>query len=257
MISINKIKIIGYLYNILRITIAFSILFLLLNSCGKVKQKYRNPLNILNKWYETLNGVSQDSSLVIHTFGEFYVSDFDKPCKMERWSQAAKYFKYVINCEDYKHMFCDNGELSWNITNGELSIENDSTIINERKVARLFGKADFLNKNSKTFSLKYSGIIKYRDNICFAVEISNRINEEKRSMIIDTISNKRLAEIINHGDSTTTIDYYDFKKVDNSILAFKIVMNYSNRDETLIINIDSIKIENALSDSFFELDDSH
>ena len=255
--SICKIKIAGYIFNFMRITFTLFVLFLLLSNCGKVKQKYQNPYNVLNNWHNTVDKITHDTSLVAHFYGKFSTSELDKPCEVERWHQGTKYYKYKFRCEDFESYYCDNGDISWRIKNGVKVIDSDSSTIKKREISRLMRNADYLEKNSQIFSLKYSGLINHRDIVCHEVRISNNINEEIRTMIIDTLNNYRLLEKIEETGFSMTIEYFDFKEVNNSIFPFKFVMNSSERDGSVITIIDSIKIEDALSDSIFNFENSN
>jgi len=182
-----------------------------------------DPYEILNKYYDAIGGLDKiKSHKTSYAEGTIAITNAGISGTFKNWTQQPNLSRQEVDLKVITQISGDNGTVAWSVdTNGRLQIIRDEESLKRRELSILTGEYDFLDRNSKTFTLTFEGVEPVDGVDCYVVKTSNTINDDVSYQYIATDSFLLLKVVSKQPDTETTTMNYDYREVDGVKVSFK------------------------------------
>ncbi|UCB53500.1 MAG: aspartyl protease family protein [Candidatus Zixiibacteriota bacterium] len=231
--------------------------FVLLVSCltaGLVQADLSDPFEILERHYQAIGGVDKVEALKTrHLEGTVVIEGTGFQGAFEEWGERPIKSRQEIDLTVFKITEGDNGEHSWRVDqNGRLQIRQDERSLKERQVKLLLAQFDHLNRKSPNFELSFEGVEKVGDVECYAVKMTNTINEDVTTSYYDKSSFYLLKAVAKKPDSEMHSLFSDYRWVDGVLIAFREETTEYPTQMKQIMEVADIETNVPIDPSIFE-----
>jgi hypothetical protein len=194
--------------------------FILLVSSAAAQGQLTDPYEIMEKHFDAMGGLDRlKAEKTSYAEGKIYLANLEGTFK--HWRRPPMASRTEIDLGVFKQTSGDNGEFSWvEDANGKVKILKDENTLKRREISRLNDLYDYMDRNSKNFSMTFDGIEKVNDKDCYVVTIANTINEDVTTQYID-VGNFLLEKVVSKSpDNRTETFYSDFRDIDGLKIEF-------------------------------------
>ncbi|MBN1212798.1 MAG: aspartyl protease family protein [candidate division Zixibacteria bacterium] len=185
------------------------------------QEQLSDPYEIMEKHMDAMGGLERlKAETTSYTEGKLYLAGLEGSFK--QWKRSPLTNRTEVDLGVFKQITGDNGEFSWvEDANGKVKILKDENSVKRREISRLNDLYDYMNKDSKNFSLTFDGIEKVGENDCYIVTISNTINDDITKYFVN-VGNYLLEKTVNKSpDAETHALYSDYREINGIKIAFR------------------------------------
>ena len=172
---------------------------------------------------------------------------------VKTWSMYPIYNRQEIDLNIFKQTVGDNGEYSWTVDpNGNLQIIKDPEQIKRREIQKLTADFDYLDPNSKNFTLTFRGVEKVDDKDCYVIMTNNTINSDSGHTYINTETFLIEKEIGYTPDQENSTVYSDYRQVNGMTQSFKQVITNKNTGQVVTNEVTKYESNVEIDPTMFE-----
>lgn len=231
-------------------TLNMAAVLVLMLSSACAAEVLSDPYLILEKHFESIGGfenVRAESTLYV----EATLSAFGLDGSMVIWTRPPVQQRQEIDLKMFKETTGDNGEYAWTAdVNGKVQIHKDENSLTRRELRKLVGLFDYLDRNSSSFSLSYSGIDKAADIDCHVIKMTNSLNQDYTLFYIDTSRFYKIKEVEVQPDRETETLFFDYREDNGLVRSFRQDVTFSPGQQKMTIQVTkyegNLKIDPAL-----------
>jgi len=192
----------------------------LLSAGSPARGQLSDPYEIMEKHLDAMGGLERlKAEKTSYIEGKIYLANLEGSFK--QWKRPPLTNRTEIDLGVFKQTTGDNGQFSWvEDANGKVKILKDENTLKRREISRLNDLYDYLDRNSKNFSMTFDGIEKVGENDCYIVTIANTINDDITTHYINAVSFLPEKSISKSPDNETHTFFSDFREVNGIKMAF-------------------------------------
>ncbi len=228
------------------------LLFCLFTNVGQAD--ISDPYEILQKHYEAVGGIEKiKAQETKHSQGTIEIEGTGFGGTFEEWRQRPTKSRQDVDLTVFKLTEGDNGEFSWRVDqNGRLQIKRDEKSLKERQIKILLAQFDHLNRESANFDLSLEGMEKVGDRDCYAVQMTNTINEDVTTSYYDESNFHLLKTVVKKSTGETHTLFHDYREVDGVLVAFREEATEYPTKMKQIMQITNLETNVPIDPSIFE-----
>ncbi len=213
-----------------------------------------DPYQILEKHFEAIGGLDKlKAHKTMYKEGKIIIEGAGIEGTFKQWSERPLKLRQETDLKVVSEVSGDDGEVSWHVdANGKVLIRRDEHTLKEREVRRLMEEYEYLNPESEYFILTFEGVEKTNGKDCYAVKITNRINEDIQRNFYDKSSLYLLKTMIIKPDNETHISYSDFRRVNGIVFSFNEAVTQFPTNETVTVEYSTYNFSVTIDDALFE-----
>jgi len=213
-----------------------------------------DPYQILQRHFEVVGGLDNlKAQKTMYQEGTIVIEGAGLEGTFKQWSEYPLKLRQEIDLKVVKNVSGDNGEFSWEVdANGKVLLKRDENTIKDRKVKKLMAEYEYLNLESKYFTLTFEGIEKVDGNDCYVVKITNNINQDIQRNFYDKPSFHLLKTVIIKPDYEQHVIYSDFRKVNAFVFPFRENITVLPIDEKTVIKYSKYEFGAEIERALFE-----
>lgn len=197
-------------------------LFAILLLAAMVSAQMTDPYAILLKNYDAIGGLDKlKARKTAYVEGSITIERTGLEGTFKQWSESPIKSRQEVDLTIIKQMSGDNGEFAWTVDqNGKVQILRDEITLKNRKLGLLEAEYDFLNRDSKNFTVTLEGIEPVEGHDCYKIKLANSINEDVTYNFYDvsTFMHRKSSVIGQDAKSHTT--FSDYREVDGILMPF-------------------------------------
>ena len=151
-----------------------------------------------------------------------------------------------------------NGEVAWKIENGKYSLiedEEEKEDVEDKKEA-LYDQYEYLNPDSKYYSVKFKGVKKVKGKECYYIRIKNKDKKITTKRYIDVETFDIVKNIRTDEDGTRETLYSDYRTVNgfrNAYVTESLILTYDNPEPVNYkVVVSSLSINGNIDQEVFE-----
>lgn len=181
-----------------------------------------DPYEILNRHFEASGGLDRlkaENSAYVE--GTLAVAGLKGTLKA--WTQKPDLRRTEVDLGILKITQGDNGKSTWALdSNGKLQkiTKEDEATIKRREVKRRMTDYEYADPKSGVFSVTFDGTDKVNDKDCYAVKITNNINEDSQTLFINSATFLLEKSATLQGEESTDSYPGDYRKVEGLMVPF-------------------------------------
>ncbi|UCD16852.1 MAG: aspartyl protease family protein [Candidatus Zixiibacteriota bacterium] len=213
-----------------------------------------DPYEILNNHYRAIGGMDRLKALkTVYKEGTISIDGTGLEGTLKSWTELPNKSRQEVDLTVLKQVSGDNGEFAWSVdSNRKIQINRDEKTLEKRRIGMLAAEYDFLNPDSKNFTVTFEGIKKVENTDCYAVKIANSINDDITISYYDTASFMQVGADVMEPDAQVISIYSDFRDVDGIIMAFKEVSTFQPTGMIQRVEFTRTETNNPIDPSIFE-----
>jgi len=201
----------------------FCLLLASLLVASAVSAQMTDPYEVLHKHYEALGGLDKlKARNTTYVEGTLVIEGAGLEGTFKQWSESPIKSRNELDLKVFQQTSGDNGEFAWTVdANGKLQILSDEKTLEARQLGMLQAEYDFLNRDSKNFTVTLEGIEEVEGRDCYKIKMANSINEDVTYNYYDTSSflQTKSSAIGQAGESHTLIS--DYRDVGGILMSFQ------------------------------------
>jgi len=199
----------------------YGIFFVLITTLVYAQEKPKDAYKVFEKYFNAIGGLDKVKAEKSNYFeADFSLSGLSGTLKS--WSEMPDKNRSELDLKIFTQVSGDNGEYSWTRdTNGKISINKDGATLKRRELARHMAEYEFLNPNSDIVNVKLLGVEDVNGTNCYAVEITNSINNDTLIEYYDSNNYLKVQSIDKRPDEQVYTVYSDYRDVDGLKKSFK------------------------------------
>lgn len=222
---------------------------------GTVAQGAMNdPYDILNRHFAATGGLEKIKAMkTSYTEGTIVIEGTGLQGTFKQWTAAPIKSRQEVDLTIFKQTSGDNGEYGWVIDpNGKVQTLQDLRSSQDHQVKLLIGQYDFLNRDSRNFTLTYEGTDTVGGATCYVVRTTNAINQDTMRQYIDTTTFLQVKMIGIRADGQTHTRYFDFREVDGVLTPFEERSVEYPTKMTQVVKLSTVMVNLPVEESMFE-----
>ena len=182
-----------------------------------------DPYQIVEKHYAAVGGLEVlKAQKTTYTHGTVSIEGAGLKGTFRQWDERPLKMRQEIDLKVVKTVFGDNGDYAWSVDpNKKILVQRDERTMQEREIKKLMNEYRQLEPNSPYFKLSYKGVKRVDNEDCYAIEITNTINEDTLLNYYSTSSFYLLKAVSIKPAMEQQISYSDFRQVEGMILPFR------------------------------------
>jgi hypothetical protein len=206
---------------LIRRSLAITLVLTIAPAFLAAQQDLTNPYEILAKHYEAVGGLAKFKAETTSYF-EGTISVFGMEGTVKQWEHPPYRKRQELSLPMFSYVSGDNGEFSWVVDqNGKLQIQKDENTLKTREVEAHLAEYEYLDPESKIFTLTYEGIEPVNDEDCYVVKIANTINQSVRKIYIRKSDYYQVKSAVIEPDHEMDTLNSDFREVDGRMIPFR------------------------------------
>jgi len=235
-----------------RLLLIFLSLLLITAAGIRAQGQLTNPYEIMGKSYEALGGLDKfKAERTRYVEGTISVGGLEG--SFIQWAQPPLKNRTEVDLTVFKQTSGDNGEFSWGVdANNKVQIAKDKPTLERRELTRLRDLYDYLDPQSKTFTVTFEGIEKIGENDCYVIKTSNNINEDETVEYIDINTFYTVKTIIKNLDFESHTLISDYREVEGRMLPFLQEVETLPLGQKQTIRMKKYEINIDIDPEFFE-----
>jgi len=211
-----------------------------------------DPYQILDKHFEAIGGLEKIKA-VESSYSEATVAMAGLEGTIKQWNAEPNLSRQEFDLKVFRETSGDNGKFSWSVdANGKVQIRKDEQTLKRRDVAKLMAEYDYINPDSKNFTLSFEGVEKISDADCYVVKIGNSINDDETLNYYDVSTFYNVKTLGITPDMQTHALHSDFREVDGVIMAFQEKIEMLPVGQKLSIQIVKYEANPEIDPNLFE-----
>jgi hypothetical protein len=180
-----------------------------------------DPYAILSAHYEAIGGLDLIKAEETRYF-EASIELFGLKGDVREWQQKPIRKRQEVNLGVITQTTGDNGEYAWTVdVNGKLQIQKDEHTLSRREVDRRTALFEHLDRDSENLSLSYEGVEDVNGINCYAVLMTNSLNDDSQTFYIGTDDFLMHKSITREPDHEAHTVFSDFRDVGGLTIAFR------------------------------------
>ncbi len=205
-----------------------ALLFLLFGAlaaafCASAGAAMNDPYEILNRHYQATGGLDKIKAMkTSYVEGTIVIEGTGLQGTFKQWAESPIKSHQEVDLTIFKQTTGDNGQFPWVVDqNGKVQTLQDERSMQDHKVKLLTAEYDFLNRDSKNFTLAFEGTDTVGGVACFVIRTTNSINQDTLRQFIDTTTFRQVKVINIKADGQTHTRYFDYRDVDGVLMPFE------------------------------------
>ncbi|NMC44551.1 MAG: PDZ domain-containing protein [candidate division Zixibacteria bacterium] len=182
-----------------------------------------DPYQILNRHFEATGGLDKIKAMkTSYIEGTIVIEGTGLQGTFKQWAESPIKSRQEVDLTIFKQTSGDNGQWGWVVDpNGKVQTLQDERSTQDHKVKLLTAEYEFLDRNSKNFTLAYEGTDTVGGATCYVVRTTNAINQDTVRQYIDTTSMRQVQVITIKAAGSTHTRYFDFRQVEGVWMPFE------------------------------------
>jgi outer membrane lipoprotein-sorting protein len=183
----------------------------------------RDPYEILNRYYQAIGGLDKIKAMkTSYAEGTIVIEGTGLQGTFQQWTELPIKSRQEVDLTIFKQTTGDNGQYAWEVDqNGKVQTLQDERSTQDHKIKLLTAEFDFLNRDSKNFTVTFQGTDTVGGATCYVVRTTNSINQDTLMQYFDTTSFRQLQAISIKADGRTNTRYFDYRDVDGVLVPFE------------------------------------
>jgi hypothetical protein len=196
---------------------------LILTFCTSGWAAVNDPYEILNRYYQATGGLDKIKAMkTSYVEGTIVIEGTGLQGTFKQWSESPIKSRQEVDLTIFKQTTGDNGQFAWTVDqNDKVQPLQDERSVQDHRVKLLTAEYDFLDRNSKNFTLTFEGTDTVDGINCYVVKTTNSINQDTLRQYFDTATFRQLQAISIKADGRTSTRYFDYRDVDGVLVAFE------------------------------------
>ncbi len=182
-----------------------------------------DPYQILNRQYDAVGGLEKvKAQTTSYIEADIELVGTGLQGKIKSWSQIPIMQRAEADLTIFQQTSGDNGEFSWMVDmNGKLQINRDSVSLVRRELSLLAAEYEFLNPESKYYTVSYEGLESIDSIECYTIKTTNTLNDDYSIQYIDasTFLTYKTKSYTPSGESHSVNT--DYRDVNGVLMPFK------------------------------------
>ncbi|MFH2035768.1 MAG: aspartyl protease family protein [Candidatus Zixiibacteriota bacterium] len=202
-------------------TIVLSILIaitLLMAGAVSAQDGVTDPYQIFEKYIKAIGGfelVRAEST----SYVESEIEVVGLTGTVKTWKRVPIYSRQDVDLKVFKNFGGDNGEVLWSAdANGKVQFHRDEEILKRRKIQKYVAEYEYLNPDSKIFTLTLESEQNVNGTDCYVVKTKNSINDDSSLTFFDKKTFLMVKTIAFTPDAETHTDMSDYRDIGNGLL---------------------------------------
>ena len=198
------------------------LVFLFIFSVPLNAQNLTDAYAILDKYFDAGGGLERiKAEKTFYVEGTLSLGGMQGSIKV--WNQLPGKSRAEVDLGILKIVQGDNGEFEWTVDqNGKLQkVTNlDEAAIKRRKVRRLLNEYAYADPNSDIFTVTFDSIQKIDDKDCYAVKVTNNINNDSYTLLINTETFMQEKAVYIEDVNSRDAFYGDYREIEGLLVPF-------------------------------------
>lgn len=193
------------------------------NATIQGEKELTDPIEILKRYYDAIGGLDKlKAEKTRYSEGSIVLEGTGLEGTLKIWEEAPKKERQEVDLKIIKQTSGDNGQFRWEIDpNGKLQIRRDEPTLQRRRVRELMEIYDHLNPQSENFTLSFEGVEKVDDIDCYAVQITNSINEDAVYQYINVNTYLLEKSVVKEPDVERRTRFSDYREANGLKRSFR------------------------------------
>lgn len=195
---------------------------LVLSAVNCAQSQQRDPYELLEQHYRTIGLMDSSASWkTCYAEGIIVIDNLGTEGRFKEWKEHPKRLRIENVGPGYNVAYGDNGKFVWKKgPSGDLVLDKDSASQRRYKAELLRSQFEYLNPESKVFSLSYAGTSMIDSTWCYAVEIICTLTVDTTIMFIDTATDYLKARFSKSNGDNMEEYFGDFREVRGLVCHF-------------------------------------
>jgi hypothetical protein len=213
-----------------------------------------DPYQILGRHFEAIGGLDNlRAQKTMYKEGTILIEGAGLEGTFKQWSERPLKLRQETDLKVVSTVSGDNGEFSWLVDqNSKLLIQRDDITLKGREVRKMMEDYDYADPESEHFTLAFEGMEKIDGRDCYAVKITNKINEDIQTNFYARDNFHLLKAVTVRPDNETHVSYSDFRDVDGIVLPFRENAKQLPTGETFVVKYSSYWLGIDIDETLFE-----
>ena len=235
-----------------RLLIVFLGLSLIITAGIQAQGQLTNPYEIMEKSYEALGGLDKfKAERTRYVEGTISLAGLEGT--FIQWAQPPLKNRTEVDLTVFKQTTGDNGEFSWGVdANDKVQIAKDEATSKRRELTRLRDLYDYLDPQSKTFTVTLEGVEKIGESDCYVIKTANNINEDVTVEYIDINTFFTVKTVTKNPDFESHTLISDYREVEGRMLPFLQEVETLPLGQKQTIRMKKYEINIDIDPEFFE-----
>jgi len=191
-------------------------------SAAIAQKTITDPYEILNRYFQAAGGLDKLKAVrTEHIEGKLKIGGMEGTLKS--WTARPDRDRTDIDLGIFKMVQADNGDYQWTMdSNGKVQkITNpDDATIKRKEVNRRMADYEYADRKSPVFKVEFAGMDTTDGKDCYSVKITNNINNDRTTYLIDA-NDFLLRKSINiEGNESNDTYFGDYREVDGIKVPF-------------------------------------
>lgn len=235
------------------VLIALMVMAILVNPAFS-ERSLNDSYQILERHFDAIGGLDRlKAQTTTYKEGRITIVRAGLEGTFKQWTERPLRLRQETDLKVVSEVSGDNGDVSWYVdANGKLLVRRDENTLKEREVRSLMSEYVYADPTNEYFTLTFDGTEKVDNIDCYAVKITNTINNDVQRNFYDRSSFYLLKEIVTRPDNEHQVVYSDFRKVDGFVLPFKETIKELPTNETITVEYNVYEVNPKIDSALFE-----
>ena len=218
------------------------------------KMLLSDPYEIIEKHFKAIGGLDNlKAQKTTYKEGSILIEGAGLEGTFKQWSERPMKLRQETDLKVVLSVNGDNGEFSWLVDqNSKVLIQRDDITVKERMVRREMENYDYADPESEYFDVTVEGMEEIDGRDCYAVKITNNINQDIQINYYDQSSFYLVKTMITKPDYETHVSYSDFRKVEGVILPFREDVRQLPTNETFVVRYSLYRLGIDIDEALFD-----